>query len=763
MRKVNATRLKRAHLKTYFISIISVTVIFSSIGSFLVRGIEEWGYSSMKKEFTSLTRGHSYSIGNALEAKRVVDGLLGERIMMAAKAVSESKGSYTTEELKDIAIDMGVSSIIVYDERCTAKYSADEAYLGFSPSEGHPAKAFFDSTLISYVGEIREDAVKGGHIKYGYLRQSKGGFIQVGISESEIGSMMSGLDLDKLLLEIKGTGSIRFVAFADRNFKIIGSTDESIKGKYLEEDERLALTQNHVLGSTAGTDWDRIYRVIVPIYIRGSNEGSLIIGTEMKGTDSLIVLISNLGIVLLGTVYAVLLFMILSSYKKDKRLWKVAYTDSVTGLPNSIYLKEDLEDKLQRSRNSNLAVLMVDLNDFKNVNMTLGYETGDRMLKEVAERLEALAKNGLTLYRFAADKFVFIYEGYKTRYESRAIAMRIDDIFAKPFRLNESIKYMSVQVGISDTEGVQKSADQLLKEASVSLGSIKDVEDSSLAFFESYMEYELEREEAIEEELSKLLQGEGDGRFYLMYQPMVSIESDRITGFEALARFESKALGLVMPMEFIRIAERKQIICQLGEVIFREACAFLRELESLGQEDIKVAINVSGVQLMRECFAEGVRDIIERCGTEPTLVEIEITESILLNDFDEINERLGCLRSQGIRIHLDDFGTGYSSLHRLRELQVDTLKIDRSFISSINDTGEEGSIVRDIISMAHRIGLAAIAEGVETKSQKDYLKVNGCDIYQGYLVSQPLEKDKAIELLILRNSNREETDENQPA
>nr|WP_245250841.1 bifunctional diguanylate cyclase/phosphodiesterase [Youngiibacter multivorans] len=455
--------------------------------------------------------------------------------------------------------------------------------------------------------------------------------------------------------------------------------------------------------------------------------------------------------------------MILSSYRKDKRLWKVAYTDDVTGLPNSLYLKEVLEDKLLRMRNTNFAVLMVNLTDLKTINMILGYETGDRMVKEISERLETLAKNGLTLYRFAADRFVFLYEGCRNRHDSRAIAMRIDDLFVKPFRLNESFKYMSVQVGISDTDGAQKSADQLLKEASVSLGSIKDVEDSSLAFFDSYMENELQREEAIEEELSKLLQGEGDGRFYLMFQPMVSMEDDRITGFEALARFESKALGLVMPMEFIRIAERKQIICQLGEVIFREACSFLRELKTIGQDEIKVAVNVSGVQLMRDCFSEGVRDIIERCGADPSMIELEITESILVSDFEEINERLRLLRNQGIRIHLDDFGTGYSSLHRLKELQVDTLKIDRSFISSIDDSGEEDSIVRDIISMAHRIGLVAIAEGVETKSQKDYLKSNGCDIYQGYLMSPPLEKHKAIDLLMQINSGPELTDENQTA
>jgi EAL domain-containing protein (putative c-di-GMP-specific phosphodiesterase class I) len=333
----------------------------------------------------------------------------------------------------------------------------------------------------------------------------------------------------------------------------------------------------------------------------------------------------------------------------------------------------------------------------------------------------------------------------------------------KPFKLQESFKYLSVQVGISDTEGSRKSADQLLKEASVSLGSIKDPEESSLAFFDSYMESELQREEAIEEELSKFLQGEGDARFYLVFQPMVSMEDDRITGFEALARFESKALGLVMPMEFIQIAERKQLICQLGEVIFREACEFLRMLESSGNHGIKVAVNVSGVQLMKECFAEGVRDIIGRCGADPSMIELEITESILVEDFEEINERLGQLRNQGIRIHLDDFGTGYSSLHRLKELEVDTLKIDRSFITSIDSNRSDLSIVTDIVSMAHRTGLVTIAEGVETKSQKDYLKANGCDIYQGYLVSPPLVKDKAIELLKLNKKVYQETEDNHTA
>jgi len=758
--KMNAYRLKKSHLKTFVISIISVSAIFASVGTFMIRGIREWSYTSMRKEYLSYTRGHSHGMGKALEAQRIVDGLLNERIMSAAKAISGIIDP-DQDDLRALARTIGVNSILIYDESGTVINSADEAYIGFSPKAGHPARDFYDSTLISQVGEIREDSVRGGHVKYGYLRLSAGGFIQVGISEAEIGTMTSGLELDELLKEIKGTGSIRYASYADRDFRIVGSTDENMKGKFLEEDERLAVTNGQILASDSGTDWDRIYRVVVPVYSGGSGAGSLIAGFEIKGTDSLIVLLSNLGMFLLVTIYAVLLFMILSSYRKDKRLWKLAYTDGLTGLPNSLYLKEVLEDKLSRDRNSGIALLMVNLNDFRDISMTLGHETGDRMLKEIAERLEALVKNGITLYRYAADRFVLLHEECRNRNESRAIAMRIDDLFAKPFRLHESFKYLSVQIGISDTEGSRKSADQLLKEASVSLGSIKDPEDSSLAFFDSYMEYELQREEAIEEELSKLLQGEGDGRFYLVFQPMAAMQDDRITGFEALARFESKALGLVMPMEFIRIAERKQIICQLGEVIFREACEFLRMLESSGNHGIKVAVNVSGVQLMRECFAEGVRDIIGRCGADPSMIEIEITESILVEDFEEINERLGQLRNQGIRTHLDDFGTGYSSLHRLKELQVDTLKIDRSFISSIKGTGDNDSIVGDIISMAHRTGLAAVAEGVETALQRDYLKANGCDYYQGYLISKPLLKDKAIELLERKNSIAHETDENQ--
>lgn len=760
--KMNAYRLKKSHLKAFIVSIISVSAIFAAVGTLTARGIEEWSYSSMKKEYLSYTRGHAHTIGKALEAQAIVDSLMSERIMSAAKTISEMRNP-DQDDLRAFARTINVDSILIYDDRGTVINSADDAYFGFSPKQGHPARDFYASTLISYVGGIREDAIQGVNIKYGYLKLPDGGFVQVGITESEIGSTMSGLDLDRLLHEIKGTGSIRYVSYANRHFRIVGSTNESMKGKYLEEDERLAILNGQLVESTDGTEWDGIYRLVVPVHSGGSGAGSLITGIEMKETDYLIVLLSNLGMFLLVTIYIILLLMILSSYKKDKKLWKLAYTDELTGLPNNLYLKEVLEDKLSRDRNLSIALFMVNLSDFGNISMTHGYETGDRLLKEIAERLGALTKTGISLYRFAADRFVLLYEDCRSRNESRAIAMRIDDIFVKPFRLQESFKYLSVQVGISDTEGSRKSAEQLLKEASVSLGSIKDPEESSLAFFDSYMESELQREEAIEEELSKFLQGEGDARFYLVFQPMVSMEDDRITGFEALARFESKALGLVMPMEFIQIAERKQLICQLGEVIIREACEFFRMLESSGNHGIKVAVNVSGVQLMRECFDEGVRDIIGRCGADPSMIELEITESILVSDFEEINERLAQLRNQGIRIHLDDFGTGYSSLHRLKELEVDTLKIDRSFIISIDSNRSDLSIVTDIISMAHRTGLVVVAEGVETKSQKDYLKANGCDIYQGYLVSPPLVKDKAIELLKLNKKVYQETEDNHTA
>lgn len=757
---MNANRLKKSHLKTFVISITAITVIFASVGTMMVRIIKEWGYSSVQKEYRSFARGHSHSIGKALEAHYIVDGLLSDRIMSAARAVS-TMTSQSTYDLKVLAITMGVDSIIIYDRNGIAVSSADEDYIGFSPSSGHPARDFYDSTLISHVGEIREDSVKGGLVKYGYMRLSKGGFIQVGISEAEIGVMMKGLDVSDILDEIKGTGRLGFASYAGRDYRIEASTDESWTGKYLEEEDRAAIDSGTTLEYTDGTANDPLYRVIVPVYRGNTIDGALIIGAGMKGTEDLIELISILGMFLLSTVFMVLFFMIITSYRKDKKLWNLAYKDKLTGLPNDMYLKEVLEEILDKSLN--VAVLIVNIPDLRDISITFGYDTRNEIINEAFTRLSGMTRDGLTLYRFSEDRFVFLYEGYKNRYESRAVAMRIDDLFLKPFRINESLKYLPVQVGISDTEGKIKTADQLLKEASVSLGSIRSLEDSNMAFFDSYMENELQREEAIEEELTKLLQGEGDARFYLVFQPLVSLENGRIIGFEALSRLESESLGLVMPMEFIRIAERKQLICNLGEVIFREACAFLRKLAACGHDGIKVAVNVSGIQLMKECFTEGVRDIVGRCGTDPSLIELEITESILMNDFEEINERLRVLRSYGIRIHLDDFGTGYSSLHRLRELQVDTLKIDRSFVSSIGETGEENSIIKDIISMAHRIGLITVAEGVETNAQKDYLKANGCDIYQGYLASPPLTKDKAIELLALNYTDIDETDENQTA
>lgn len=389
---------------------------------------------------------------------------------------------------------------------------------------------------------------------------------------------------------------------------------------------------------------------------------------------------------------------------------------------------------------------MIRCDNLSLINVTYGYEFGDMILKAIGTRISTLDNKNIMSFKFTAEKFVVYISSYEESEELNRIIKLVKAVLDSPFTINNITEHIVFKIGVIESNKGSSSVDEVLQDATIALKHATPLNDN-LSFYNEEMELEIKREESVEKELRIAIAQEDLSCIYLVYQPIIDANTDRIDGFEALARMSSKQFGFVSPVEFIDIAERKQLIIPLSNLILKQACSFTSELLKIGFNHIRVAVNISIIHLLQEDFVSSVLDIIEETGIKGENLELELTETVLMENFQIGNERLKELKNQGISIALDDFGTGYSSFDRIIELNVDTLKIDKYFIDGITNSDKDFLITRDLISIAHRLGLKTVAEGVEIQEQKDYLLEHDCDKLQGYLFSKPVPKEEAIKLL----------------
>jgi EAL domain-containing protein (putative c-di-GMP-specific phosphodiesterase class I) len=379
--------------------------------------------------------------------------------------------------------------------------------------------------------------------------------------------------------------------------------------------------------------------------------------------------------------------------------------------------------------------------------MTYGFLYGNKILEQIAFKVRNLIGPGDMFFRFDGNRFILVVEDYVDHSELLTLAQKLESIFENPFNNGTEHQYVNAEIAIVEIKDKDTSVDRVLQDASLTLSQIDRATKNPIRFFNEEMESKILRQEKIAKVLRAVIDGEDTDSFYLEFQPKLDLKRNTIIGFEALARLYTEELGQVSPFEFIAIAEEKLLIYDLGNQILLLAIEFMNHLRKQGYEDVGIAVNISGIQLLREEFLESVRHYIKRIDKNNLFLEFEITESVLIDEFDIINEKLEEIKKMGISISLDDFGTGFSSFSRLRELNIDAVKIDKYFINKISYKNEDDLITTNIISMSHKIGLTVIAEGVEEMRQKEYLKEHGCDIIQGYLLSKPLPQNKAIEFL----------------
>jgi diguanylate cyclase (GGDEF)-like protein/PAS domain S-box-containing protein len=428
--------------------------------------------------------------------------------------------------------------------------------------------------------------------------------------------------------------------------------------------------------------------------------------------------------------------------RAEARLAFMAQHDGLTGLPNRSLLRQEIDEMLQHTRRSSdkMAVLMLGLDNFKAVNDTLGHGVGDKLLRSVAKRLRSTLREQDTLARLNSDEFAIVQSGLARPEDAVLLARRLLEAIGEPYLLDGHSVVIGASIGIAMAPGDGEESEKLLKHADMALSRAKNDSRGTFSFFESGMDARAQGRRKIEIDLRDAIQGEVLRPYY---QPLIDLSSGRITGFEALVRWPHPERGMVSPAEFIPVAEETGLINALGGLMLRRACMDA----VLWPDDVRVAVNLSPLQFRAGNLLSVVMEVLKQSGLPAKRLELEITETLLLEKSSQVLATLHALRALGVRISMDDFGTGYSSLSYLRSFPFDKIKIDQSFVRGLGTNNDAQAIVRAIISLGVGLGVTITAEGVETEAELACLRSEGCHEGQGFLFSHARPNAEIVAML----------------
>ena len=421
----------------------------------------------------------------------------------------------------------------------------------------------------------------------------------------------------------------------------------------------------------------------------------------------------------------------------SEKLEYLAHHDMLTNLPNRLLLREKLQRHMQRAKRqrSVVYVIFIDLDRFKNINDSLGHCVGDVLLVAVADRLKHIIRISDTVARVSGDEFIIVIEASNKTYEISHTLERLVEAFNKPFSVENHSLYVTASIGVSQYPEDSNDLNQLISYADAAMYSAKELGRNQFCFFSKGKANEIRQRAIMESALRGALKR---NEFELFYQPQVSMSDYRCVGLEVLLRWRNPEFAYITPSIFIPVAEQLGCMWELGSWILRSACEQGQKWRKSGIEFGKLAVNISGMQLRHINFSNEVENILKETGFDGNNLELEITEDFVMDQIDESIKQLSALRQLGISIVIDDFGTGYSSLSHLKDLPINKLKIDRSFVHDINSEADSKAITKSIIVLGEAMNLMVIAEGVENSEQADTLLSQGCEQVQGYLYSKPM-------------------------
>jgi diguanylate cyclase (GGDEF)-like protein/PAS domain S-box-containing protein len=430
----------------------------------------------------------------------------------------------------------------------------------------------------------------------------------------------------------------------------------------------------------------------------------------------------------------------------EEKIRQLAYYDVLTGLPNRGMFLERLHQTLSQAQRDREKVnlIFLDLDNFKDVNDTQGHDVGDQLLKSVAERLSVCMRDSDVLARLGGDEFVVVCPSLATQDSIAAIVQRIQAVFTDPFELDGRQVYTSASIGIAVYPDDSLDATTLFRCADTAMYQAKNEGRAQFRFFSPELNQKIMQRVELENSLRKGLEKQ---EFFLHYQPLWDLKTSKMAGVEVLLRWQSSDYGLMQPSTFISLLEDSGLINNVGEWVLRTACKQMREWTISEHRDLKMAVNISGKQMKHPRFLEMLTTIIQETGVDPHNLELEFTESVIMDNVENTVEIFRKLKEMGIQLSIDDFGTGYSSLNYLKHFPVDRIKIDRSFVSDVYNNQSDAAIIEAIVSMAQSLSLRVVAEGVENSDQLHSLSQLGCDEVQGYYLAMPMHAEALAEKL----------------
>ena len=424
----------------------------------------------------------------------------------------------------------------------------------------------------------------------------------------------------------------------------------------------------------------------------------------------------------------------------------LAHHDVLTGLPNRMLLQDRLSQTmgLARRQRTQFALMFLDLDRFKHINDSLGHAVGDRLLQSVAQRLAGCVRHSDTISRQGGDEFVVLLSHIKNADDAAISAQKILDALSAPHMIDQHELYVSVSIGIGTYPGDGQDGETLIRNADTAMYHAKENGRNSYKFFEQVMNTRAVQRQSVEAGLHRALVRQ---EFVLHYQPKIDLHSKMIVGVEALIRWQHPERGLVLPVDFLTIAEDCGLILPMGQWVLQAACLQARTWREAGLPPITVAVNTSALEFSAKDFLKNIRVSLADACVEPRYLELELTESVLMREAEFTSSVLHELADMGVKLTIDDFGTGYSSLSYLRRFPIDTLKIDQSFVNRITNNPDDANIVSAVISMGKSLKLRVVAEGVETSEQYAFLLAQHCDEGQGYYFGRPAVAETIATLL----------------
>lgn len=735
--------LNKINLKHYLISFLIITIIFLLLGFGSINLIKKYVYQNKEEESIKIANSYSLGLNKAEEAVELTKNILSEKLLYSSRAAALYKDDYA-DKLDQLAAELNVDVIYYYNNQAEITASSDSRYIGWQAGEEHPVYNFFQSSEQKRVGPIRADTESGIFYKYSYYRAKDGTIIQLGIKAEKIQDFISSFDINNLLEEIVASSESTEISYLNSNLLVEAATDPAVLYEQIDDPKIIKRLEKNQSYSTPieGEESSYFYTITA---VDGLNKGYLAIKYPLQKTQALISYLKRFIFIIFIIIYSFFSLSFYNLYQKNKKLQQNFYYDNLSKLPKKNYLWELIAEKIDKGAEASL--FLINFDNLSLINMTYGYEYGDQFIKTIAAKLESAADSRTQVFRFSAAKFAIYFDGLTAEEKLIEKAEEINHLFDKTLLLGElDREYFKLNIGIETIADNYYNVEDIFRNITIALKSAQK-SASFYSFFDCQVKNELKKDKIIEKELKKALLEDDQQKFYLEFQPFYEQKNGEIIGFEALARFKSESYGSISPAKFIKIAEKRQLIMRLSELVLKRAASFSKKLKKAGFKDLKISVNLSVIDVIQDNFSSKVIKIIRENGAQVENFILEITESLFLENFKITNKKLQQLQQHQIKIALDDFGKGYSSFYRFKELNIDILKIDKDFIQKIADFKTETLMVPSIIEMGHKLGLIVIAEGVEKEAEKSFLIENNCDFMQGYLFSPPLKEAKALKLL----------------